>query len=256
MGLGSTPRPSTAGASAAAGGLGPLAKSGSLEDLADRASDADSPGKGTAGARGRVQIRDLRLLDDASNRKKPAIWTRHSAILVSLPGQDGLGGTRAAIMRQRMLVFFGDRCNNTDINERSDALLERLREFDTGATESERVLPWEFRALEVVIEDACSALEADFAELESDVHDAIAAVERNTVGALIKMHSAKRDLLRYVTRAADVVQVLEDVVENEDEKIEMHLSDKFYYESNRRFTKGQTFQEWKRVCTTLLTRSR
>ena len=155
-------------------------------------------------------------------------------------------------MRQRMLVFFADRRDNADINDRSDALLERLREF--GDTESERVLPWEFRALEVVIEDACSALEADFADLERDVHDAIGAVERNTVGALTKMHNVKRRLLRYVTRAADVVQVLEDVVENEDEMIEMHLSDKFYYESNRRFTKGQSFQEWKRVCPTLLTR--
>ena len=59
-----------------------------------------------------MQIRDLRLLDDASNRKKPAIWTRHSAILVSLPGREEEGlqeeGTRAAIMRQRMLVFFAD----------------------------------------------------------------------------------------------------------------------------------------------------
>ena len=36
-------------------------------------------------------------------------------------------------------------------------------------------------------------------------------MERNTVGALTKMHNVKRRLLRYVTRAADGVQVLEDV---------------------------------------------
>ena len=79
-----------------------LRKSGSLDELKAAAGPSGASGAGglraAERAKGRAQLRDLRLLD-WRNKHLPAIWVRHSALLICMEGM------RCAIMRQRLLVF-------------------------------------------------------------------------------------------------------------------------------------------------------
>eukprot|EP01046_Picozoa_sp_COSAG06_P027716 COSAG06_NODE_2462_length_6835_cov_4.415974_3_plen_589_part_00 len=109
-GLSHLARGSGSGGGGGGGDLGKQSAAGRTGS-AQHASDPQQlpRGDGGGGGRGgRAQIRDLRLLDcnvasgshHVGNRNgKPAIWVRHSCILVSLEG------FRCAIMRQRLLLF-------------------------------------------------------------------------------------------------------------------------------------------------------
>lgn len=223
---------------------------------------------------GRAQIRDLRLLDGAASQRsgvgKPAIWVRHSCILVSLEG------FRCAIMRQRLLLFSvpappsgdsdgsgktkGDTGRVRSTSERAvvEEIAERVRESartpHTSSSSSgnnnlltgNESLPWELRAFELFLEEAVWRLEDDFRVLEEKVKSAIALIRGTTPGGLGAMHRAKRALLLYVSRAQDMHVVLENLLEDPEDLAAMHLTDRRLFEVNlRTASPAESFQTWK-----------
>ncbi len=236
------------------------------------------------GGGGRAQIRDLRLLDVASCHRsngigKPAIWVRHSCILVSLEG------FRCAIMRQRLLLFSvpthcsidahtvgrtsshatkggtgrarssygrdGDESDSASERAVVESIRERLHESARTPRNSSssggsnhlvsdnESLTWELRAFELFLEEAVWRLEDDFTVLENNVKGAIALIQSTARGGLGAMHRAKRALLLYVTRAQDVHNVLENLLSDPEDLAAMHLTDRRLFEGNRR-TMSQT----------------
>ena len=120
-------------------------------------------------------------------------------------------------------------------------------------------LPFELRALECIIEDACLKLEQDFEILHEEVVAAQLAIAAVTgTPELTRMHRAKRVMLRYITRAQELNDCLEELIANEDDLIEMHLSAKFHFQANYRslLQRGggggaaikRSFAEWRREC--------
>jgi magnesium transporter len=112
-----------------------------------------------------------------------------------------------------------------------------------------------------VIQDACLKLERAFEpSLRVQVQGAMRALEQRGPGRapaaqgeappLLRMHRAKRALLSFIKRAEAMHDCLEELLQDDGDLVEMHLSDKYHFWANQRVllrhgSPVSTFAEWR-----------
>jgi len=166
--------------------------------------------------RSSLQSRDIRQVDPAFSAK-PALWVRHNAILVSLEQ------IRAVILFNKLFLFDPD---NPRIQRAVKLISERLeksseKDFDVPA------IPYEFRALEGIFVNVCMSLEKDFSSLEPTILENLDDLPtRLTSRQLEELRSFKQRLSQFSARSQDVQRVLQEVLEEDENMINMYLTEK------------------------------
>jgi Mg2+ and Co2+ transporter CorA len=169
--------------------------------------------------RGSLQSRDIRQVDPAFSAK-PALWVRHNAILVSLEQ------IRAVILYNKLFLFDPD---NPKVQRAVKVISERLGktvERDMDMTS----MPYEFCALEGILVNVCMNLEKDFASLEPTILENLDDLPtRLTSRQLEELRSFKQRLSQFSARSQDVQRVLQEVLEEDENMINMYLTEKKHH---------------------------
>mmetsp|Transcript_1556 Transcript_1556/g.3917 ORF Transcript_1556/g.3917 Transcript_1556/m.3917 type:complete len:391 (+) Transcript_1556:258-1430(+) len=169
--------------------------------------------------RGSLQSRDIRQVDPAFSAK-PALWVRHNAILVSLEQ------IRAVILYNKLFLFDPD---NPKVQRAVKIISERLAkivERDIDMTS----MPYEFCALEGILVNVCMSLEKDFASLEPTILENLDDLPtRLTSRQLEELRSFKQRLSQFSARSQDVQRVLQEVLEEDENMINMYLTEKKFH---------------------------
>lgn len=157
---------------------------------------------------------------DPAFSAKPALWVRHNAILVSLEQ------IRAVILYNKLFLFDPD---NPKVQRAVKIISERLEkspERDIDMTG----IPYEFRALEGILVNVCMSLEKDFSSLEPTILENLDDLPtRLTSRQLEELRSFKQRLSQFSARSQDVQRVLQEVLEEDENMINMYLTEKNTY---------------------------
>ena len=169
--------------------------------------------------RGSLQTRDIRQVDPAFSAK-PALWVRHNAILVSLEQ------IRAIVLYNKLFLFDPD---NPKVQKGVKIISERLDKTQEKDIDLSN-MPYEFRALEGILVNVCMNLEKDFASLEPTILENLDDLPtRLTSRQLEELRSFKQRLSQFSARSQDVQRVLQDVLEEDENMVNMYLTEKNVY---------------------------
>jgi hypothetical protein len=169
--------------------------------------------------RGSLQNRDIRQVDPAFSAK-PALWVRHNAILVSLEQ------IRAVILYNKLFLFDPD---NPKVQRAVKIISERLGKTIERDIEMNN-MPYEFCALEGILVNVIMSLEKDFASLEPTILENLDDLPtRLTSRQLEELRSFKQRLSQFSARSEDVQRVLQEVLEEDENMINMYLTEKKFF---------------------------
>jgi len=166
--------------------------------------------------RNELQPRDIRQVDPAFSAK-PALWVRHSALVVSLQG------VRALICHDRMFLFDPD---DARVRKAAKIVEHRLR---TDPNVEDVFMPFEFKALEGVLIATVMQLEREFAILEPAFKESLSADwsgNRLTTTKLEQLRLNKQRLSYFQKEAASVQHALQDVLDEDEDMANMYLTEK------------------------------
>lgn len=170
--------------------------------------------------RNSLQMRDIRQVDPAFVAK-PALWVRHSAIVVSL---DGL---RAIILYNKMFIFDPGREESQELCKFARKCVIRI------AADGDRAQPFEFNALEGILIFVAMRLEKEFDEfkpyMESYMHQLPNELNTKMLEDLRRM---KQQLKQLMSRSNGVKNILENLLDDDDEMVNMYLSEQHENENN------------------------
>lgn len=163
--------------------------------------------------RNSLQIRDIRQVDPAFVAK-PALWVRHSAIVVSLEG------IRAIILFNKIFLF-------DPSHEDTSELLDLARKCVLQNPDSDNPQPFEFNALEAILIFAAMRLEKEFENLESQIKVYLHHLPNElTTKMLEKLRRKKQQLSHFHSRAHNVKSILENLLDEDEEMADMYLTEK------------------------------
>lgn len=169
--------------------------------------------------RGSLLGRDIRQVDPTFSAK-PALWVRHNAILVSLEQ------IRAVIFYNKLFLFDPD---NPKVQRAVKIISERLSKFIEGDVDMTN-MPYEFRALDGILINVCMSLEEDFTSIEPTILENLDDLPtRLTSRQLEDLRSFKQRLSQFSARSQDVQRVLQDILEEDEDMINMYLTEKKCY---------------------------
>mmetsp|Transcript_11933 Transcript_11933/g.21612 ORF Transcript_11933/g.21612 Transcript_11933/m.21612 type:complete len:560 (-) Transcript_11933:1602-3281(-) len=166
--------------------------------------------------RNALQPRDIRQMDPAFSAK-PALWVRHSAIVVSLQG------VRALICHNKLLLFDPD---NPRVRKAAGIIAHRLK-IDPNVEDV--FMPFEFKALEGVLIASVMQLERDFAELEPKFKQALRPDwmgNRLTTQKLEQLRVHKQKLNHFQKQAETIQHSLQEVLDEDEDMANMYLTEK------------------------------
>lgn len=166
--------------------------------------------------RNSLQLRDIRQVDPAF-AAKPALWVRHTAIVVSL---DGL---RAIILFNKMFVFEPGREESHQLMEVASKCVTRM------ATDGDRPQPFEFHALEGLLIFVAMRLDREFSQFKPYVEVYLHQLPNKlSTKMLEELRKLKQHLKQLMLRANSVKAILEGLLDDDDEMANMYLSEKHY----------------------------
>lgn len=163
-----------------------------------------------------LTIRDLRQIDPDFTAK-PALWVRENALVISLEE------VRALVFFDRMLLFDYEKASVVD-------LVRYLSSFLGGISASQHVfyVPFEFRALDAILEYACYKLARDFASVRPKIQDALVALpHRITQEGLETLRQNEQELNIVYARTAKVQHAVQELLDEDEDMAGMYLTEKW-----------------------------
>jgi len=171
-----------------------------------------------------LQARDIRQVDPAFSAK-PALWARHSAIVVSLEG------IRALICYNKMFLFDPE---NPKVAKAAKIISHRLK---TDPNVDDVFMPFEFKALEGILIASIMQLEREFALLEPEFHDALRQNlegNRHTNKVMEQLRSNKQRLNYFQRQASGIQNALSAMLDEDEDMSHMYLTEKYNNRNARR----------------------
>lgn len=163
--------------------------------------------------RNSLQARDIRQVDPAF-AAKPALWVRHSALVVSLDG------SRAIILHNKMFLFDPE-------NAKTRKLVFVVRQNILAKPDAENVQPFEFKALEGILIFLAMGFEADFSELYPQIHKCLSGLPNElTTKMLEELRYRKQLLNQFQARLNNVKTILDNLLDEDEEMANMYLTEK------------------------------
>lgn len=163
--------------------------------------------------RNSLQARDIRQVDPAF-AAKPALWVRHSAIVVSLEG------IRAIIFWNKMLMFDSRRAETKE-------LASIAQKCVMSTPDEENPQPFEFNALEGILISLAVRLEREFDNLKPAIESYIHTLpSKLTTKMLEVLRRRKQQLNHFHSRANTIKTVLENLLDDDEEMASMYLTEK------------------------------
>lgn len=166
--------------------------------------------------RNSLQPRDIRQVDPAFSAK-PALWVRHSALVVSLEG------LRAIVMHDK--VFFFD-----PEHPAAKAAINVVKETIAASPDmlEEPDLPFEFKALESIFIVGILGLEKEFNRLDPKVETHLTDLPSQLTSKMLEeLRLNKQDLNHFLSRANNVRELLEKLLEEDEDMANMYLSERY-----------------------------
>ncbi|CAN8063026.1 unnamed protein product, partial [Agarophyton chilense] len=171
--------------------------------------------------RNSLQARDIRQVDPAF-AAKPALWVRHSAIVVSLEG------LRAIVLYDKMFLFDTEK-------EKTKKLLYIATQSIMARPDAENPQPFEFRALEGILIYLAMGLETEFGSLKPQIEEYLHQMPNElTTKMLEQLRLKKQQLNQFQARANSVRTVLENLLDEDEEMASMYLTEKHISENYAR----------------------
>jgi Mg2+ and Co2+ transporter CorA len=165
--------------------------------------------------RNSLQPRDIRQVDPAFSAK-PALWVRHSALVVSLEG------VRAIILHDKMFLF--------DPNHpvaRTAATVVRQSVMTSPELLDDPHLPFEFKALEGIFIIGILGLEREFNLLKPEIDIHLHELPNElTTKMLEELRINKQKLHQFLARAHSVRDILEKILDEDEDMANMYLTEK------------------------------
>lgn len=163
--------------------------------------------------RNSLQPRDIRQVDPAF-AAKPALWIRHTALVVSMEG------VRAIILRSKLFLFDAE-------NEKTAHAADIARQLIMARPDLDNPQPFEFKALEGILIHVLGLLEKDFHQLKPQIErDLKELPDELTTKKLEDLRREKQRLNQFHSRATIVQDILEKVLEEDEDMANMYLTEK------------------------------
>lgn len=163
--------------------------------------------------RNSLQPRDIRQVDPAFVAK-PALWVRHSALVVSLEG------LRAIILYNKMFLFDPTR-------QETQHLVFVAKRSILADPDAENPQPFEFKALESILIFLSMGLDREFSELKPKIDNYLHQLPNElTTKMLEELRRKKQQLNHFHARAGNVKTILENLLEEDEEMANMYLTEK------------------------------
>ncbi|KAJ3694992.1 hypothetical protein LUZ60_000369 [Juncus effusus] len=205
----------------------------------DGRSYTEEMGKHTIMRRTCLLARDLRLLDPLLAYPS-SILARDEAIVINLEH------IKAVITASEVLIPNGrdplvepmvkELLARLDVLQNSNNELEPVTLQDLLTKESsfrgKKLLPFEFRSLEVCLESACNSLGSDSCELEKEAYPALD--ELTSKVSTLNLERIRKIKSRYVALAGRVQKIRDEVerlLEDDVDMAMMHLSEKLIHKT-------------------------
>lgn len=164
--------------------------------------------------RNSLQARDIRQVDPAFVAK-PALWVRHSALVVSLEG------LRAIILHNKMFLFDPDK-------ERTRRLLFIAKQSVGAKPDEENPQPFEFKALEGILISLNMGLESEFGSLKSQIEECLHLLPTKLTTVLLEeLRRKKQELKHFHSRANSVKTILDNLLDEDEDMSNMYLTEKY-----------------------------
>lgn len=167
-------------------------------------------------------MRDLRQVDPDFTAK-PALWVRQNALVISLEK------VRALVLYDRILLFDALATDGsgvvTDLVRYLKSYLSRYNICSHAF-----FVPFEFRALDAILEYACDSLTRDFSAINPRIRATLAILpKRITADVLEKLRADEMQLNHVYARASKVRHTLQEVLDEDEDMAEMYLTEKRKY---------------------------
>lgn len=163
--------------------------------------------------RNSLQVRDIRQVDPAF-AAKPALWVRHSALVVSLEG------IRAIIFWNKMYMFDTRRPETKE-------LASIAQKCVTSTPDVDNPQPFEFNALEGILIFIAVRLERVFNDLKVEIDMYIHQwPSKLTTKMLEELRRRKQQLKHFHSRASTMKTILENLLDEDEEMANMYLTEK------------------------------
>ena len=169
--------------------------------------------------RNSLQPRDIRQVDPQF-APKPALWVRHSAIIVSLEK------TRAIILHNKMFLFDPDSETTQDTLK---VVQHYLLGIPDGIDSNEALETFEFKALEGILYDLVTHLEAYHKFLNEKINQVMTGFSDKSLAAplLEPLRLFKQKLSAYHTRVERAEHVLTELLDEDEDMANMYLTEKY-----------------------------
>jgi len=165
-----------------------------------------------------LQPRDLRKLDGTFGEQLPVILVRESAVLVYM---DPI----RAIIKHDGIILFENYGGGRDLSQRQHQFMkhlqERLKSFDESSG------PFEFFALEVILQRVLSRLRNDYEALSAEVEEHLRVLESIVHWERLKVLLAcKKRVASFQERVNSLRSCINEVLESDADMADMYLSEK------------------------------
>jgi magnesium transporter len=173
--------------------------------------------------RNSLQPRDIRQVDPAFSAK-PALWVRHSALVVSLEG------VRAIVLHNRIFLFDPD---NSVVHTAINVIQQSI--MTSPDLLEDPNMPFEFKALEGIFITGIMGLEREFNELKPNISRHLNELPNQlTTKMLEELRANKQTLNQFMSRASNVRGVLEALLDEDEDMANMYLTEKHNLPSHSR----------------------
>ena len=163
--------------------------------------------------RNSLQARDIRQVDPAFVAK-PALWVRHSALVVSLEG------LRAIILHDKMFLF--DRGT-----EKTQHLLFIAKQSILARPDAEDPQPFEFKALEGILIFLAMGLDREFEILKPAIDVYLHQLPNELTTKMLEELRVRKQLLNHFhSRASNIKNILENLLDEDEDMANMYLTEK------------------------------
>lgn len=163
--------------------------------------------------RNSLQPRDIRQVDPVFSAK-PALWVRHSALVVSMEG------LRAIILHNKMFLFDPD-------NEKTRQAVSIVQQSILTQSDVDSPQPFEFKALEGIFMHVVMGLEQEFEALKPKIREYLRQLPNQlTTGMLEELRSKKQLLDHFHSRASNVQDILAKLLDEDEDMAAAYLTEK------------------------------
>lgn len=163
-----------------------------------------------------LQPRDIRQVDPAFTAK-PALWVRHSALVVSIEH------VRAIVLHDKVFLFDLEKPKV----QRAASIIQRTIQSEPDVLEDIE-MPFEFKALEGIFVASIMALDREFQHyLTPKISGHLRELpDKLTTQGLEELRANKQLLNHFLSRANNARDVLEKLLDEDEDMANMYLTEK------------------------------